>query len=138
MANQINNRNNGNTGNKAASTVFQVGDFISDNGSGQLIPSTGLDQILGISNEAVATTDADYATVRQLNFSESVYNDEFEIPVITGTATSALEWTYVDVDPSDPRGVDVTASVAKQILVTKVINASLIQGKIAQCCISSS
>lgn len=138
MATQLNNRNNGNTGRKAASTVFNVGDFVAGNGLGTIIPSTGLDQIIGISNESVQTTDSDYATVRPLNFSEAVYNDEFTIPVITGVATTALEWTYVDVDTTDQRGVDVTSSVAGQILVTKVINATTIQGKIAQCCISSS
>jgi len=105
---------------------------------GTIIPSTGLDQLLGISNERIASTDSDYAVANPLNISEAVYNDEFEIPVITGTATAALEGTYVDVDPTDPRGVDVTSSVAQQILVTKVITGSLIQGKISQCCISGS
>jgi len=138
MAKAINNRNNGIQWRKAASTVFAVGDFIAADGLGTVIPTTGLDQILGISNEAILATDADFAVARPINMSEAVYNDLFEIPVSIGVATNALEGNYVDVDPANPGSVDVTTSVAKQILVVKVINSDLIHGKIAQCCIASS
>jgi len=138
MAKQVNNRNNGIVWRKAASTVFAVGDFIAADGLGTIIPTTGLDQILGICNEEILSTDSDYATERQINISESLYNDLFEIPVSIGVATNALEGNYVDVDPANPGSVDVTTSIAQQILVVRVINSSLILGKIAQCCISSS
>lgn len=138
MAKAINNRNNGIVWRKAASTDFAVGDFVAADGLGTIIPTTGVDQILGISNELIASTDADYAVARQLNISEATYNDLFEIPVSIGVATNALEGTYVDVDPLNPGSVDVTTSVAQQILVVRVLNADLILGKISQCCISSS
>jgi hypothetical protein len=131
MAKQKNNRNYGETPRKAASTVFQVGDFIQYDGAGTVEPSDGTEQLIGISNEEIQTTDADYAVARQLNASLGGFHVEFEIPVITGTATAALEGTLVDVDPTDPRGVDVTTSTVGQILVTKFISASLILGKIA-------
>lgn len=138
MAKAINNRNNGIVWRKAASTDFAVGDFVAADGLGTIIPSTGLDQLLGVCNDSVTSTDADYATVRQINISEATYNDLFEIPVSIGVATTALEGNYVDIDPANPGSVDVSTSVAQQILVVRVLSSDLIIGKIAQCCISLS
>jgi len=129
MAFQINNRNNGGISKKKASQAFEVGQFLTYDTDGFLVPG-GSAKIVGISNQQVTSASADYAVANDLSFSLATPNDEFIIPVITGTATQTLVGEYVDVDGSDPRGVDVTASTNDQILVTRVINASTIYGRI--------
>lgn len=131
MAKQLNNRNNGNTFPRLASTDFQVGDFVAVDGAGAVIPSAGGDDLVGICNEEITSATPLYASSTPLNISEALYNDEFEIPVITGSAAAALIGTKVDVDPTDPRGVDVSGA-GTQILITEVIDAATVVGKIAQ------
>lgn len=129
MAFQINNRNNGGISQKKASQAFEVGQFLTCDTDGFLVPG-GSGKIVGISNQQVTSASADYAVANDLSFSEATYNDTFIIPVITGTATQTLVGEYVDVDASDPTGVDVTASTNDQILVTRIINSTTIEGKI--------
>ncbi len=129
MATQKNNRNNGNTFPKKASTAFAVGDFVESDGAGHIQPSTGGNQVFGISNEQIQSTDADYASTRALNISEPTPNDEFVTPVITGTATAAMVGLPFDVDPSDPRGIDVTAP-GTDVTVTEFIDAATVVVKI--------
>lgn len=130
MAFYINNRNNGDISKKAASTAFEVGQFLQYDGSGYLVPAT-TGKVVGICNEAVSSASPDYAVARDLSISIPTQNDEIIIPVITGTATQALVGTLVNVDSSDTTGVDVTSGSHSQILVTRFINASTILGKIA-------
>ncbi len=89
-------------------------------------------KIFGVSNQAVASTDSDYATSGvALNMSTSVkVQDYLNIPVSAGTATTLLEGTYVDVDPAHPGSVTVSAA-GTQIYVYQVIDASNIIGFIS-------
>lgn len=129
MAFQLNNRNNGGTAYKKASQAFEVGQFLTYDSNGFLVPG-GAAKIVGISNQQVTAASADYALATYLSFSEATYNDEFIIPVITGTATQTMVGEYRDVDATDPRGIDVTASSNNQILITKIINGTTVYGKI--------
>lgn len=130
MATQKNNRNNGNQYPKRASVVFQVGDFVVFDGAGRIRPvNAGGVKVQGISNEQVLTTDADYATNRPLNISEPTPNDEFVTPVITGTATAGMVGLPFDVDPTDPRGIDVSGA-GTDVTITEFIDASTVVVKI--------
>ncbi len=132
MAQYINNRNNGLPAKKAASTAFKVGDFIYPDGSGAYLPATNDVPLFGVINEEIQSTDSDYADVRPINVSTPVnLMDELLIPVTTGTATDALEGTYVDIDSGDASGVDVS-SPGTQIYVTRFVDAATIIGVVAR------
>lgn len=131
-----NNRNNGFAQAKAASTLFEVGYFLTYNGTGQVVPVTnaGLatDKILGLSNEQITAASANFATTADIGISTPVnLMDELDIPVTIGSAAAALVGTYVDVNPLEPGSVDVSAP-GDQILVTRVIDADNIIGIIAK------
>ena len=128
MAKAINNRNSGYGSKKKTNTAFKVGDIVTVDTDGFLVPG-GSGKAVGISNEVVASTDSDYAATRDLSFQGFKHDDEFEFPVITGSATQTLVGEIVDIAASDARGVDVTASTNKQVQVTRVISTSLIVGR---------
>lgn len=90
-----------------------------------------LKNVFGISNESVQTTDTAYASTVPFNLSTAVkVQDYITIPVSSGTATAALEGTYVDIDPANSGSV-IVSSAGTQIFVTKFISASLIEGIIS-------
>ena len=130
----LNNRNNGFAFAKAASTAFEVGYFLTFDGSGFVVPVSNsgyTDKIIGLSNEQITSASKNYATTDDIGVSTPVnILDELLIPVSAGTATSALVGTYVDVNPSAPGTVDVSTA-GTQILITRVIDASTIRGVIA-------
>jgi hypothetical protein len=131
MATQANYRNNGAISKKKASTAYKVGDFLTTDSNGFLVPAGGVaGKLVGISNEEITASSSDYASTRDLNVSGGGSQVEFEIPVITGSATQTLVGELVDIDASDSRGVDVTASTNDQILVTRIIDSATIKGKI--------
>lgn len=128
MAIQLNNRNNGGISKKKASTAIEVGDFLTADSNGFLVPG-GAGKIIGLSNEQITAASANYADATDINFSVATNNDVFLIPVTTGTATQTLVGELVDLD-SAGSGVDVTASTNDQILVTRIIDAATIEGKV--------
>lgn len=139
MANQIlfkNNRNNGNSYPKKASTVFAVGMAVEIDGTtGFVQPATNTTPILGITNEAITSASPNYALNSLINVSEATYNDELTFTVSTGSATAAMVGRYVPLDAASTgvvvAGISATVSAATPILITKFINATTIQGKIA-------
>lgn len=139
MANQVlfvNNRNNGITFNKKASTAFAPGMLVTIDGTtGYIIPATNLTPILGVCNESVTSADTNYADNSPLNVSEATYNDELMFTVSTGSATQAMVGRYVPVDAASTgvvvAGISTTVGAATPILITKFINATTILGKIA-------
>lgn len=130
----VNNRNNGFTSAKKASTAFEVGYFLTYDGSGYVKPVTngsGTEKILGLSNTQITSASANYATTDDISISTPVnILDELYIPVETGTATASLVGTYVNVDSTNPGAVDVSGA-GTQILVTRVLSADMIKGVIA-------
>lgn len=127
-----NNRNNGFASAKKASTAFEVGYFVTYDGSGHVKPvAAGTDKILGLSNEQITSASANYALTSDISISTPVnILDILTIPVETGTATTALVGTYVNVDAANAGAVDVSAA-GTQILVTRVIDSKTILGAIA-------
>lgn len=131
MAKAINNRNSGDVSKKKASTDYQVGDILTVDSSGFLVPG-GSGKAVGICNEEInanTVSAADYASTRDLNFTGYKHDDQFEFPVITGTATQTLVGELVDIDATDFRGVDVTASTNDQVQVTRIIDSTTIWGR---------
>ena len=128
MAKAINNRNSGYPSQKKASTAYQVGDILTVDSNGFLVPG-GAGAVVGICNEEITSASADYASTRDLVFSGYKMDDYFEFPVITGTATQTLVGELVDIDATDFRGVDVTASTNNQVKVTRIIDSATIEGQ---------
>jgi hypothetical protein len=130
MAIQLNNRNSGAISKKKASTEFAIGDFVTVDANGFLIPG-GSGPVKGICNETISSTDSDYASTRDLNFSGFKHDDEFEIPVATGgPATQTNVGECYDVDSVALGSIELSASSNNQIEVTRIINANLVHGKI--------
>lgn len=125
----INNRNSGDVSQKKASTAYRVGDALTVDSNGFLVPG-GSGKVVGVCNEEISSGDADYTSTRDLNYSGFKHDDQFEFPVITGSASQTLVGQLVDIDATDARGVDVTATTNDQIEVTRVISATLIWGRI--------
>ncbi len=134
MATQRNNRNDGNTWPKAASTAFAVGDFIIPNGAGAVVPATGgTGDVIGISNELIQSTDADYAVIRPINVSEGyVMNKEFTVTVTAGgPATAAAVGQTIDVDAADASGVDYgSLGAGLDFIISGFIDADTLKVKI--------
>lgn len=128
MAKAINNRQSGYPSQKKASTAFRVGDIVCRDANGFLVPG-GATKAVGISDEQITSADSDYASTRDLVYQQYKQDDEFEFPVITGSATQTLVGELVDIDATDARGVDVTASTNDQVLITRVINTTTVWGK---------
>jgi len=128
MAKAINNRNSGYPSQKKASTAYQVGDILTVDSNGFLVPG-GAGIPVGICNEEITSASADYASTRDLVYSGYKMDDYFEFPVITGTATQTLVDELVDIDATDFRGLDVTASTNNQVRVTRILSTTLVEGQ---------
>lgn len=84
---------------KVASTVFEVGDALTFNGSGQVAPAVAgtTTGIIGICKKAVAATDSDYAANTPIAVDVNLSPDsEFEVDA-NGTVTAAMVGLYKDV-----------------------------------------
>lgn len=139
MANSVqfvNNRQNGITFPKKASTAFTPGMLVEINGStGFIQPATNTTPVLGVTNVYIDSASTEYADNSPISVSEAVYNDELMFTVSTGPATAAMVGRYLPIDSASTgvtiTGISATVSAATPILVTKFINATTILGKIA-------
>lgn len=135
MATQNEYRNFGTTYPKAASTVFQVGDFVTFDGAGAIVPKTGATGetggILGIVNEAVAATDADYATVRPINVTKANDDVTFDAEVGgTGSAAAGDVGSTIDVLASDSRKVNAaTIGSGTDFIIEAVLSSTMVKVK---------
>ncbi len=129
MAYFIKARSNADVSKKKASTAYAIGDMLTVDSNGFLVPG-GSGKIVGICNEEITSASSDYTSTRDLNFSTGMADDTLLIPVATGSATQTLVGELVDIDASAFGSVDVTASTNDQILVTRIISTTLIEGKI--------
>lgn len=129
MAQQKNNRNNGNQYNKLASTAYAAGDFVIFNGLGQVVPATGGVSAVGVINETITSSDNDYAVTRPTNVTEKIANVEFIIPVSVGVATAAMVGSSFDIDPANPGSIDVSGA-GTDVLVTEFLSATQVAGKL--------
>lgn len=125
----INNRSNGISLDKLASTVYDAGWFVIFNGLGQVIPATGGVPLVGLATENIATTDPDYAVTRPTTILESLHNDQVSVTVTTGSATAAMVGSPFDVDAGNPGGIDVSAP-GTDLTIVAVIDATHVICKI--------
>lgn len=93
-----------------ASTTMNIGDALSYNGSGSVIPATPGTQLVGFSLQTIATTDPDYASSKQIFYQKagSVGQYRFIVPVGAGTAISSMIGKTFNVYASNPGQIDVT------------------------------
>lgn len=118
------------SGNKAASTEFNVGDFVKFNGSGYIVPAADGDAICGVCLEPITSSDDDYASTRTIARQKVQNQYLFQIPVSVGTATASMEGSKFDIDAANPGSLDVSGS-GTQITITKVISATLVEGYVS-------
>lgn len=117
---------------KAASTVFNVGDWLQWNGSGEVEPLTTIDPVAGLCLEPVSASDADYATTRQIHMDQGIQpTDRFLMSVATGTASEANIGNTYDVDASDSGALDVSGA-GTQFRVTQVFSTTLVEVAVAK------
>lgn len=116
---------------KAASTVFNVGDWLQWNGTGEVTPLTTVDPVAGLCLEPIATTDSDYSSTRQIHFDQGIQpTDRFLMTVGTGSATEANIGNTYDVGGS--ASVLDVSSPGTQFRVTQVFSTTLVEVAVAK------
>lgn len=114
---------------KKASTAIAVGDIVYADGSGAIQPGDATSgNHLGICLKAIAATDDDYASTTRVPIMVPHDDAEFDVPVGTGTLTTADEGNFYDL--KDANEIDQSATSKKVILVTKFISATVARVKI--------
>lgn len=112
------------TGQKAASTAFNVGDLLSANSSGFIIPATAATTTLvGICMQRVGTDSSDYASNTQLTYDHPRPNDRFIMASTSGAAQTNVGQTY---DLLDATTVNLAASTLNIVRVVEVINSTTV------------
>lgn len=118
---------------KAASTVFAKNDVVTRDTSGFLVratSSTPRSRILGLIQEDVLATDADYSqnTFKSvLEFHTGSEEVEFIADVDTGSAVQAMVGKAYDLN--DHNGLNVNLNVQKCFKITKIISTTKVLGK---------
>ena len=96
---------------KAPSTAFALGDVVTFNGSGQIIPAVaGSTTIAGVIKRAVVASDADYASASFVPVEVFTHGDVFEIDCST-TVTQAMVGTLRDLTSASTLNVGAGATV---------------------------
>lgn len=108
---------------KTASTAIACNAILEADGAGTVNPADSADiNLFGISQQTIASTDADYASTKPIGV--MVLNPDlvFEADVITGSATAALIGTRCDL--ANSLGVDVTATAHNQVTIVGVLSTT--------------
>lgn len=106
---------------KTASTAFTNGMAVKST-SGQLVAAVA-NEVVGIILTDIASTDSDYAVARKVPVDIWTPEDIFEADVITGTLTTAMVNTKVDL-ASGALGIDVTGTTNKTCLIVGFISTT--------------
>ena len=131
MAQRRKNIENIETAPKLASTVFNVGDWVEWAGAGEIQPLTPTTPVAGLCLEPIRSTDADYASIRQIHIDLAIEsNDRFLMPVATGSAAASDIGLPFDVDAVEFGSLDVSAP-GTQFTVTQVLSATLVEVKVS-------
>lgn len=113
---------------KTASTALDAGGLVTL-ASGQLIKAvTNVPNILGICKETIASTDADYATVRPVSV-DMIDGDDVIQADVTGTLTAAMVGDYFNI--ADDLHVTTTSQAAQTAGATGTTNLFLCIGFIS-------
>lgn len=118
---------------KVASTAYSQNAMVRFNGSGAVAQATnaaGQNPFVGIMiRAAITSADADYASTTKVPVIIPNADAIFLAPVVTGTLTTAMVGTYVDLDTT---GVGINVSSANQdaLLVVGFISSTVALVKI--------
>lgn len=118
---------------KAASTAIAEGQFLVENGTGEVTPMTNPNEerVVGQAKRTVTSASSDYASTTLIAI--TVDEDGVWEADNTDTATEATEGTYIDFDSSAPStSVASDNSTYDQFYVTKFVSASKLQGNITR------
>ncbi len=114
------------------STAFSFGDMVTilntAAGVGTLAKvADGSTRVIGLIQQTIAATDADYAVARKVPVLVGDVDAEFLADVSTGSAAATDVGEMVGFD--DENSVDVTDYTEGQFLITDVISATKVVGK---------
>ena len=114
---------------KKASTAFAPGDLVYSDGSGAIQPADATSgNHIGVIQQEILSTDSDYADNTRVMVLIPHDDAEFDVPVGTGTLTTADEGNFYDL--KDANEIDQAATSKKVILVTRFLSATLARVKI--------
>ncbi len=118
---------------KTASTAYAFNDMVvilnTVAGPGTLAKATSSSTfLLGLIQQTITSADSDYASASLVPVLVGDFDAEYIFDVSTGTAATTDVGEMIDLDDED--SVDVTAYTKGQILVTKVISATQVVGKL--------
>ena len=126
MAYRKDDKHNIRVGQKAASTAFAVGEVLSANSSGFIIPATAATTtIVGICMQRVAADSSDYAQNTNITYDHPRPNDRFIMAATGATATQTMVGQTYDL--SDSNTVNLAASTLNVVRVVGVINATTVE-----------
>lgn len=116
---------------KAASTAYNVGDWLKANGSGALVPLTPTVPVKGLCLETISSASPDYTSTRQIAYDGIAdTTDRWLMPVTTGSAAASDIGSTFDVDAGNSYGLDVSGA-GTQFEITQVITSTLVEVKVA-------
>lgn len=113
-----------------ASTAFAFNDVVTLNSSGQLALATAAtprQEILGLIQKTIASTDSDYASTKEVPVLIPHDNAEFEAPVESGTPTASYEGKTVSLESEDGLDVDDTRQACFKI--RHFISSTVVRGQ---------
>lgn len=110
---------------KKASTAFANGQAVLGDGSGAIEPvnATTDVRLIGITQKEVVAADSDYAANTHIPLDQFDPTDIFYADVITGTLTTAMVGTRVDL-AANGQGIDVTSTGTLQVLIVGFVSAT--------------
>ena len=111
---------------KKVSTTFQNGEAVLGDGSGAVEPVNATTDVnlLGVTLKEVLATDSDYATAgAKIMLDQFDPTDLFFADVITGTLTTAMIGTKVDLDATGA-GIDVSSTATGQAVIVGFVSST--------------
>lgn len=85
--------------------------------------------ILGVVQQTIASTDADYASTTRINLLVDEFG-EWEVDVGNGTPTANYEGLACDLYSTTALSVDVAATTTKVFLIQRFLSTTKLRGKI--------
>lgn len=108
-----------------ASTAFDLNDVVTRDANGKLAKATATtprSELLGLIQQPIASTDADYAKDKSVAVVRLHEEAEFLCDVSTGSAVQAMVGKRFDLD--DANSIDVNTTVQKSVEIVRVLSTS--------------
>lgn len=112
-----------------ATQVYNVGDWLTPNGTGALIPATPTDPISGLCGQSIQVGDPEYITaLAQIHFDQAIQpTDRFLMPVTAGIALASMIGSPFDLDTSTSLDVSGPGTTFE---ITQVYSTTLVEVKV--------